>query len=323
MLSNLAMTNITYRPHYQITNGIRYPSFFSPNCFKEALNYVPKPGDVFIDTYPKCGTTWMQCIALHIFRKGRELENHKDFYKMSPFIDSVGNQGIDLMPRPGAFKTHLPYTHVHYSPDAKYIIVLRNPKDCCVSLFYHTKMNLGFGYWEAEFDDFFELFMAGEVEYNDYFDHVMSWYPHHKNSNVFFTTYENMKKDTKDIVHKLAKFLGQEYIEAIEKDNNVLNNILNFSSFEYMKKCISSVHNTTIESEEELNDPGMLEGTKYKVRYRLSLNPPSKEKLQFVRKGTVGDWRNHLSEEQSERLSKKFFERTKGTEIYEIYKNYI
>lgn len=151
----------------------------------------------------------------------------------------------------------------------------------------------------------------------------MSWYPHHKNSNVFFTTYEDMKKDTKDIVRKLAKFLGQEYIEAIEKDNNVLNNILNFSSFEYMKKYISAVHNTTIESEAELNDPGMLEGTKYKVRYRLSLNPPSKEKLQFVRKGTVGDWRNHLSEEQSERLSKKFFERTQGTEIFEIYKNYI
>lgn len=315
------MANVTYRPHYQAINGIRCASYFSPDCFKEALNYMPKPSDIFIDTYPKCGTTWMQSIASYILRKGKELENPRDFFKLSPFIDCLGNQGVNLMPRPGVIKTHLPYTHVHYSADAKYIIVMRNPKDCCVSLFYHTKTNVGYNYWEAKFNDFFELFMAGEVEYNDYFDHIMSWYPHLKNSNMFFTTYEDMKKDTKDIVLRLAKFLGQEYSEAIEKDNKILNNILNFSSLEYMKKHISPFHHSTIESEEQLDDPNMLNGTKYSVRYRLSLNSPSKEKLQFVRKGIVGDWKNHLSEEQSERVNKKLLERTGGTEIYEILKN--
>lgn len=317
------MANITYRPHYRKTNGILFPSMFSPDCVQQALSYQPKPGDVFIVTYPKCGTTWMQNIALYIFRKGKELENHRDFFKMCPFIDALGSQGIDLMPRPGAFKTHLPYSHIPYSPEAKYIYVLRNPKDCCTSFFYHAKMNVGFGYWDGKFDDFFELFMAGEVEYNDYFDHLMSFYPHRNDSQLFFTTFEDMKKDTKDVVLKLAKFLGQEYIDAIEKDNSVLNNILNFSSFDYLQKNISELFDSSLLTEEQLNDPNMLEGIRNMAKYGRSLNPPPREKLNFIRKGMVGDWKTHLSDEQSERLTKKFFERTQGTEILEMYKSYM
>ncbi|GFR12628.1 sulfotransferase 1C4 [Trichonephila clavata] len=43
----------------------------------------------------------------------------------------------------------------------------------------------------------------------------------------------------------------------------------------------------------------------------------------LVRKGIVGDWRSHFSTEQSERLKKKFVERTKGTEIANIWKKYM
>lgn len=319
------MAHVTYRPHYKIINGIRCPSMFSDDCFREAMDYKhkPKPGDVFILTYPKCGTTWMQNIVLQIFRKGKELENPRDFFRVSPFIDAFGNQSIKSMPRPGVFKTHLPYNHTQHSPDAKYVIVLRNPKDCCVSFFHHAKMNVGFGFWDGEFDDFFELFMAGEVEYDDYFDHLMSWYPYRKEDHIFFTTYEDMKKDTKDVVLKLAEFLGQEYVDAIDRDNNVLSNILHFSSFDYMKKNMSELYDLTCVTDEHLNSPSMLEGLKHMAKYARSLNPPLRERLQFVRKGVIGDWKNHLSDEQSERLSKKFMDRTQGTEIQELYKNYI
>ena len=188
----------------------------------------------------------MQNVVLYILRKGQELENHEDFYTYCPFIDSKGIKSIEEMPRPGPFKTHLPFTHVPYSPEAKYIYVLRNPKDCCVSMYYHTLRNSrarNQPFAEATFDNFFELFMAGEVEYNDYYDHLMSWYPHLHDEQIFFTTYEDMKQDLKSVVLKIASFLGQEYIDAIEKDNNVLNNILRLSEFDYMKEHLSDVFN--------------------------------------------------------------------------------
>lgn len=317
------MACVTYKPHYQTINGIIVPTYFSKEFFKEAMNYKAKSGDVFIVTYPKCGTTWMQNIVTYILRKGKELENMKDWCRISPYIDCVGNQGINLMPRPGAFKTHLPYNVIPYSPEAKYINVYRNPKDCCVSLYYYTKLNVGLGYWEAEFHDFFELFMAGEVMYNDYFDHLMSWYPHRNANNVCFTTYEDMKIDTKNIVLKVAKFLGKEYIDSIEKDNNVLNNILKFSSFEYMKRNISEQYDFSLLTDEQLNDRNLLEGLRRIAKYGRSLNPPPREKLHFIRKGIVGDWRKHFTDEQSERMTQKFTERTQRTKIQEKFMNYI
>lgn len=52
-----------------------------------------------------------------------------------------------------------------------------------------------------------------------------------------------------------------------------------------------------------------------------SEKPPDVMKIKHIRKGIVGDWRNHFSEEQSERMNRKFFERSKGTEIQEMYKD--
>ncbi|KAF8764347.1 sulfotransferase ssu-1-like [Argiope bruennichi] len=311
------MAKVMKRPRYAEMNGILYPEMFSPKCFKEALEYKPERGDVFICTYPKCGTTWMQNVAMYIFRKGKEIENPYEFLKFAPFIDLLGNEGIYGMPRPGAFKTHLPYSHMPFSPEAKYIFVARDPKDCCVSFYYHARNQPGFGFWDGEFDDFFELFMAGELEYNDYFDHLLDWYPHRNDPNVIYTTYEDMKRDIKAIILKLAKFLGQEYIEAIEKDNAVLNSIIQYSGFDYMKKKLSEVYDL---KEEECSSQPMYEGLKYMAQFTASLKPPDDlPELQFVRKGIVGDWKNHLSPGQTERLNRKFLEKLKDTEVLQWY----
>ncbi|GFY76613.1 sulfotransferase 1C4 [Trichonephila inaurata madagascariensis] len=298
-------------------DGIRYPEMFSPKCFKEALEYKPQPGDVFIDIYPKCGSTWMQNVALYIFRKGKELGNPLESLRAAPFIDMLGMEGINSMPRPGAFKTHLPFSHMSHSPEAKYIFVARNPKDCCVSFFHHARNHPGFGYWDGEFDDFFELFIAGELEYNDYFDHLLDWYSHRSDPNVFYTRFEDMKKDMTSVVLKLSKFLGQEYLDAIEKDNNVLNNILQYSSFDHMNKKLSDVHN--MQKRDKFIGP-VLEGRKHCIEFAASLNPPEElPELQFFRKGIVGDWRNHFSPDQNERLNRKMLEKMKGTELLQWY----
>lgn len=301
------------KPKYEEIDGLLVPMFPAGHA-REALDYKPTPDDVFIVTYPKCGTTWMQNVVLYIFRKGKELEDHLDFHKLCPFMENKGKKGIDDMPRPGAFKTHFPFTHVPYSPEAKYIFVLRNPKDCCVSLYYHTVRAHHKTYKDATFDDFFEIFMTGEVEYGDYFDHLMSWYPHFKDSNVCFTTYEDMKRDINGVIFKLAAFLGKEYIDAIKEDASVLNNIARFSGFDYMKKHLSeaAMHGAKPQKEREHQENKPVE------------ERPVKSKPFFhLRKGIVGDWENHFSAEQNERMNEKFIERTQGTEIYDMYKTYL
>lgn len=312
------MANVAKRPLYSIMEGIRYPSMFSPKCFGESLHYKPRDDDVLIVTYPKCGTTWMQNIALYIFRKGEELSDHHEFVFRCPFLDMLGQQGADRMPRPGTLKTHLPYSHMPYSQQAKYIFVVRNPKDCCVSLYHHARMLPGFGYWDGIFDDFFELFMAGEVEFNDYFDHLLSWFPHRNDPNVFYTTYEDMKKDTESIIIRLANFLGKEYGQLVERDNNVLRNILHFSSFTYMKENIAEVFDSIL-WKDTIEKEG-IEGLQYLTRFVASQEvPKSRPKVEFVRKGKVGDWKEHFSSEQSERLQKKFDEKFQGTDIPSLW----
>ncbi|GBM01755.1 Sulfotransferase 1C4 [Araneus ventricosus] len=276
------MKNITRRLRLSIMNGILYPEMLSPKCFKEALEYKPKPEDVIISTYLKCGTTWIQNVVLYIFRKGKELEHPTDFRYMSPFIDMVGLEGIEKMPRPGTIKTHLPYSHMPYSPEAKYIFVTRNPKDFCVYLYYHVGNDNGYGFWGSEFSEFFELFMAGEVLYTDYFDQLLDWYPHRNNTNVFYTTYEEMKMDIKRVILKVSKFLGPQYIDAIEKDNAILNNIVLYTGFDYMKNLFDKLY----ESERKgIPDRQMQAGLQYMYNFKKSLNPPDNIPEQiFIRK---------------------------------------
>ena len=81
------------------------------------------------------------------------------------------------MPRPGVIKVHLPYHLTPRSDKAKYIYVTRNPKDCCVSYFHHMKSIPGHGF-NGTFDEFFEFFINGNIDYGDYFDNLLGWYEH-------------------------------------------------------------------------------------------------------------------------------------------------
>ena len=68
---------------------------------------------------------------------------------------------------------------------AKYIYVMRNPKDTAVSLYHHTRSILAYEY-EGDWDDFFERFMSGNVDFGSWFDHVLQWWEYKgKHCTVF------------------------------------------------------------------------------------------------------------------------------------------
>lgn len=272
------------KPKYTIHNGFPMPMGFPPEGFASGLSYEAQPGDIFIATYPKCGTTWTQHIVWLIQHDGDPLPAGKSMTVEIPHLEEVGKEVVASLRAPRAIKTHLPFQMTPYHQSAKYIYVARNPFDCAVSMYHHTRGFVKhYDFAEGTFDEFFECFIAGEVDFGDYCDNLMSWYEHKEDNNVLFLTYENMKVDKRKAVLEIANFLGTEYFSKL-KDEEILNKVLEHSSFEDMSNNQSRWSSQRPEN-----------------------MPP------FIRKGEVGDWTNHFSKEQERRLAEKFFILTKGT----------
>ncbi|XP_076318809.1 sulfotransferase ssu-1-like [Tachypleus tridentatus] len=309
-------------PDYQEIEGLIIPKAFSPKCLRDSLRYKPKDNDVFIVTFPKCGTTWVQHIVINILKRGLPPESFEEFQRLSPFMELTGTGIVETMPRPGAIKTHLPFNMQPYSLQAKYIYVTRNPFDCCVSLFHHSRTLPVYQYSDGTFEDFFEIFINGETEFGDYFDHLLSWYEHRNDPNVLFLVYEKIKADTRAAVLKIAKFLGQEYEDMLVKDEQMMENIIRQTSVEYMKKSTNKHFGSffgSVHSDEEIDNENIPEGLKHVLKYMKSINFKPQSEFTFVRKGIVGDWKNHFTQKQRERLKRKCIEKFKGTEIPEFW----
>ncbi|NEN93203.1 MAG: sulfotransferase domain-containing protein, partial [Okeania sp. SIO3H1] len=86
----------------------------------------------------------------------------------------------------------------------------------------------------ASCDNFFECFINGEVDWGDYFDHLVGWVQHKSDKNVFLT-YESMKKNPKINIIAIAKFLGDRYVEKIERPQ-ILESILHHTNFTSISK---------------------------------------------------------------------------------------
>lgn len=130
-------TNDKTKPNVQDSGyGFTIPKQFSLEAFRSALEYQPRPDDLFIVTYPKCGTTWVQNIVACIFRGGCPFESALEFFSDSPFLEMTGAEGARTMKRPGAIKMHLPFKLAPWSTQAKYIYVARNPKVIGIFIMY-------------------------------------------------------------------------------------------------------------------------------------------------------------------------------------------
>ncbi|XP_029830100.2 sulfotransferase ssu-1-like [Ixodes scapularis] len=306
-------------PVYREIEGLYLSYYFSDENVRSALAYKPRPDDVFIVGYPKCGTTWMQYLLCNIFSGGVPPRDTEEFEAKSPFLLFTGAQGAEEMPRPGAIKTHFSFNKQPYSKEAKYFYVTRNPYDCWVSFYHHMRNTPAYFFEDGTFDQFFDLFMEGKCEFGDYFDHLLSWYEHRNDLNVFFLTYEDLKKDTASWVLKMADFLGKEYGERLRSDLALLKRIVEVSSVPNMKEALNDAWKSpAIDVPAVVETEGSLQITKE------SLEAAAKKPMtgDFVRKGVVGDWRNHFSPEQIERMKQRVATKTACSDVMQLWKEY-
>jgi hypothetical protein len=158
--------------------------------------------------------------------------------------------------------------------------VTRNPKDAAVSFFFQCRIVFFPG---IEWDDFWKKFVNGEVEFGNYFDHLLSWLPHKDDKNVLFLKYEDMKRDLPGAVSQIASFLEADL------SSDVIDKIADLTTFEKMKNDNSA---------------------------NLSwLRLRKKKGDEFMRKGIVGDWKNFFTAEQSAEMDSICAEKLNGFEF--------
>jgi sulfotransferase len=260
------------------------PMGFPVAGFASGQRYVPEAGDVFVATYPKCGTTWTQYIAYLLLHGGEPLAAGQRLDAVSPHLEEVGDVAIRALPKPRLIKTHLALERVPWHTEAKYLYVARNPFDCAVSFYHHTRgFPKHYDFADGTWDVFFECFLRGEVDFGDYFDHLMSWWPKRHAPNVLFLTYERMLEDPAAAVRTLAQFLGGGAARALSEPGT-LERIVTLSSFGEMR-----------------------------VNQRRWSSARPADMPEFVRKGVAGDWINYFSAGQARRLAGKLLARTRGT----------
>lgn len=213
-------------------------------------------------------------------------------YNIAPYLERAGSQVADQLPSPRTLSVHTTFGLTPAHPKSRYIYVARNARDACVSYYHFCRDSVGGKeYKGASFDEFFEEFVRGDVPYGDYFDHVKDWWQHRNDPNVYFTTYEAMQSDPRKAVLDVARFISDEKNDfasrLLQDDEKILNGIVKNTSFTHMKKSIPVVIKRATDDScgDSLLDAGV--------------------KVDFFRKGIVGDWVNYFSEHQVSRLNER------------------
>uniref|UniRef100_H2Z1K8 Sulfotransferase n=1 Tax=Ciona savignyi TaxID=51511 RepID=H2Z1K8_CIOSA len=225
--------------------------FGNPGLVDFAYNdWQPRSDDIIISTFPKTGTTWMRDVCRHLIYEHDSIEFQftKLFLGPHVYLETGTEEKYELLDKL-PWKRRILGTHLSAGmmnlerirkSGAKIIYVIRNPKDQMVSMFNMMKSlsnpdNQTMQMFPSDFNDFALAALEGKVLVNlkpgqNYFDHILSWYPHRHDENVMFLYYEDMKKNPAEEIAKLAKFLDVYISEEGAK------NIADLTSFEKTKQ---------------------------------------------------------------------------------------
>jgi len=247
--------------------GIPIASIIPSERYKEIIKtHKSRPDDVYIATYPKSGTTWLQHIVNQML--GEPRGSDLKIVKAIPWAAVETQSFIDNLSSPRVLKTHMKWCWVPKGDGVKYIYCYRNPKDVVVS-YYHYVLIMKYFNYNDSFDEYYsKVFMDKRASmYGGYFDHVSEWLQQRDNKNILFLTYEDLIEDLVRGITRIERFLKLELSEEMKLK------IASNSSFSTMKSNSLSNYSWVLGSQKS-----------------------------FIRKGKVGDWVNYLSEKQSQEI---------------------
>uniref|UniRef100_A0AAF5DAY4 Sulfotransfer_1 domain-containing protein n=1 Tax=Strongyloides stercoralis TaxID=6248 RepID=A0AAF5DAY4_STRER len=97
----------------------------------------------------------------------------KNQYLVSPVIEFMGSDKVNLLPSPKIYKTHLDLTYCSMSNVAKYIIVVRVTKNVLVIYYYYMKLDPSYKFEDDDINVFFKIFVTRKIEFVNYFNYFL------------------------------------------------------------------------------------------------------------------------------------------------------
>ncbi|XP_038071326.1 sulfotransferase 1C2-like [Patiria miniata] len=274
-----------------VVNGIKFPFHVTRSNLEAMKTFEVRDDDVFVFSYPRSGTHWMLEIVGFILHDGKDdfdrtfMTNGLEFSLAEDptKVESV-TPGYKTYAAMASQRCILSHCLESYRPpqiltkQPKVVYVARNPKDTLVSLSKWAP------FWD--FAEFFWAFSLGKTVFGSWFDHVLSYWRQRNNENVLFLKYEDLHKDLRGSICKVAKHLGKDL------PHDVIDGIVERVTFGGMLKTYQHL-------EEERGEEGK----------RMT----SHKGNTFLRKGKVGDWKNHFTVAQSALFDKIYALRMEGT----------
>lgn len=174
----------------------------------------PKPTDVVITPFGKCGTTLLQQM-FHQLRmaQGAQAEGDLDFDDISrivpwiemailiPEVDINGPQKV----APRGFKSHLHYEGL--PPGMRYVVSVRDPKEAFMSMYNFFEGWL-FEPDTIQPDEFMPIWMTGGPSRVDYFTHLLSWWARRDAEDTLLMSYRWIIANKREAIRRLAAFCG-------------------------------------------------------------------------------------------------------------------
>nr|XP_037281803.1 amine sulfotransferase-like [Rhipicephalus microplus] len=246
-----------------------------------------------------------------MLRKGEPMTTHDDFSKEWRFLEYIEIKDWSSALPPRTIATHL-MVKTMVTGEGKYIYVARNPWDVCVS-FYHMLTNMSqFEFQDGKFEDFVDTFLNGDFGYGDYFEHVAWGYSLREQPNVFFVTYEELKRNLRDVVLKLAFFLGEQYGCALESNEPMLQELLERSNCDNMQPVVVVNFNGSA------NPHWDKVITQRKVTCKEGYEG-DENRYAIVRKANAGDWREHFTPDLLQRMENRILEVEKQSPVMNLW----
>jgi hypothetical protein len=232
-----------------------------------------KPQDIFQASYPRSGSTWLRFMLFQILTG--EDAGFQRIDQCIPEIDA--HRGVPpILPRGGRLiKTHEQYRKEY----TRAIFLVRDPRDVLLSAYARAVVDgLAPIVSKGDLDSFLLSCLKGKaIQQGCWQDHTRSWLesPLAKNGNLMVVRYEDLRRNPEQVIGQLLHFLG------VTTDVRIIRKAIEDNSLQQMR--------AKEDTAKRVGEQSALLGCHRNAEG---------EDGRFVRKGSVGGWRNKLTDAQ-------------------------